>query len=152
MRSFGVLRRIVYYLLGILEVLLAFRLVFKLLGANPANGFVSVIYTVSGVFLVPFSGIFKTAVNNGIETKSIVEPSTIIAMIVYALIAYGIVMLIKIFIIPKSGKQLQSEKNSGSKSTITKVETTTNGTQLQGKGNAGNKSIVTKVETTTDDT
>jgi len=29
--------RIVYYILGALEVLLAFRLVFKLLGANPGS-------------------------------------------------------------------------------------------------------------------
>src|SRR5665648_1153901 len=35
--------RIVYYILGLLEVMLGFRLVFKLLGANPGSGFVSFI-------------------------------------------------------------------------------------------------------------
>ena len=89
-------RKIVYYLLGIIEAFFAFRLIFKLLGANPESTFVSLIYTVSGAFLAPFSGIFRTAVNKGIETKSVLEPATIIAMIVYALIAYGIVKIIEI--------------------------------------------------------
>jgi nitrogen fixation protein FixH len=87
-------RRVVYYILGILEVLLAFRLVFKLLGANPESGFVSFIYSISQVFMAPFIAIFRSAVTQGIETKAVLEPSTIIGMIVYALIAWGIVKLI----------------------------------------------------------
>jgi len=87
-------KRVVYYILGILEVLLAFRLMFKLLGANPNSGFVSLIYSISQVFLVPFTAIFRSAAAQGIETKAFLEPSTIIAMIVYALIAWGIVKLI----------------------------------------------------------
>ncbi|MGH4117366.1 YggT family protein [Clostridium sp.] len=89
-------RKIVYYILGIIEIFFAFRLIFKLLGANPGSTFVSLIYTISGAFLAPFSEIFRTAVTKGIETKSVLEPATIIAMIVYALIAYGIVKLIEI--------------------------------------------------------
>jgi|SRR5665647_755234 len=99
-------RRIVYYILGILEALFAFRLVFKILGANPGSIFVSLIYTISGAFLAPFNGIFRTAVNKGMETQSVLEPTTIIAMIVYALIAYGVVRLIEIFGTPKD-KEIQ---------------------------------------------
>lgn len=87
-------RRVVYYILGILEVLLAFRLILKLLGANPNSLFVSFIYSISKVFLVPFNAIFRSAAAQGIETKAVLEPGTIIAMIVYALIAWGIVKLI----------------------------------------------------------
>jgi len=87
-------RRVVYYILGILEFLLAFRLVFKILGAEPNSGFVSFIYSVSRVLLVPFTAVFRSAATQGIETKAVLEPSTIIAMIVYALIAWGIVKLI----------------------------------------------------------
>ena len=89
-------KRIVYYVLGTLEVLLAFRLIFKLLGANPNSGFVSFIYTITEVFLGPFTAIFRSGVTEGIETKAVLEPGTIIAMIVYALIAWGIVKLIVI--------------------------------------------------------
>ncbi|MDO8686369.1 MAG: YggT family protein [Clostridiales bacterium] len=89
-------RKIVYYISAILETLLAFRLVLKLLGANPQSIFVSIIYSVTKVFLFPFVGIFRSAVTEGIETQSVLEPSTIIAMIVYALVAWGIVRLIEI--------------------------------------------------------
>lgn len=89
-------KRIVYYILGVLEVLFAFRLVFKLLGANPESLFVSLIYSVSQAFLTPFTGIFPSAVTKGIETQSVLEPTTIIAMIVYAIIAWGIVKLIEL--------------------------------------------------------
>ncbi len=94
-------RKVVFYILGILETLFAFRLIFKLLGANPSSGFVTFIYTVTGVFLNPFKGIFSSSVNEGLETSSILEPSVIIAMIVYALIAYGIVVLLDISMNPK---------------------------------------------------
>jgi hypothetical protein len=89
-------RKIIYYILGILEVLFAFRLVFKILGANPASAFVGIIYSVTNLFLTPFVGIFRGAVSKGIETQSVLEPPLIIAMIVYALLAWGIVKLIEI--------------------------------------------------------
>jgi len=87
-------KRAVYFILGILETLFAFRLIFKLLGANPSSAFVSFIYALTGLFLNPFRGIFPSAVGEGITTHSVLEPSVIIGMIVYALIAYGIVVLI----------------------------------------------------------
>jgi len=92
----------VYYILSLLEALLAFRLVFMILGANPGSTFVALIYTVSGAFLTPFNGIFRSAVNKGIETKSVMEPTVIIAVIVYALIGYGVVRLIEINGTPKN--------------------------------------------------
>ena len=98
-------RKIVYYILGALEFLLGFRFIFKLLGANPEGTFVSLIYTITGVLLAPFNSIFRAAVNDGIETKSVFEPANLIAMAVYALIAYGIIKLIKIYAIPKSDEK-----------------------------------------------
>lgn len=89
-------KKIVYYILGVLEVLLAFRLIFKLLGANPQSLFVAFIYSISQAFLIPFTGIFRSAVTKGIEAQSVLEPTTIIAMIVYAIFAWGVVKLIEI--------------------------------------------------------
>ena len=89
--------RVVYYILGIIEVLLGFRLVFKLLGANPGSVFVSFIYEKTQVLLVPFNAIFRTESTPGIETTAVLEPSTIIAMVVYTLIAWGIVKLFIVF-------------------------------------------------------
>lgn len=94
-KSYGA-SRIVYYILGLLEVLLAFRLVFKLLGANPGSGFVSFVYSITQVFLVPFEAIFRSAATQGIETQALLEPSTIIAMVVYGIIGWGIVKMMTI--------------------------------------------------------
>lgn len=88
--------RIIYYILGAIEVLLAFRFVLKLLGANPVSTFVKIIYSITDVLLWPFLGIFRSAVTTGIETKSYFEPATVIGMIVYAILAWGIVKLIQI--------------------------------------------------------
>lgn len=90
------IRRLIYYSFGFLEVLFSFRLVLKLLGANPESIFASLIYSITHMFLIPFNGIFRSAVTEGIETKSVLEPHLLIGMIVYALLAFGIVKLIEI--------------------------------------------------------
>jgi hypothetical protein len=87
---------VVYFLLGVLEVLLAFRFVLKLLGASTTSGFVNFIYGLSSIFIYPFEQIFRSGVGEGIETKAVLESSTLIAMVVYAVIAWGVVKLIKI--------------------------------------------------------
>ncbi|MCR4440543.1 MAG: YggT family protein [Peptococcaceae bacterium] len=87
-------KKAIYYVLGLMETLLLFRFVFKLLGANPASGFVSFVYSLAGIFLAPFYGIFRPVVTKGLEVRSVFEPATLIAMIVYPVIAYGIVRLL----------------------------------------------------------
>lgn len=94
-RGFTV-KRIIYFILGVIEVLLAIRLVFKFLGANPSSNFVSYIYTTTQGLLAPFHAIFRSTATQGIETTAVLEPSTMIAMVVYALIAWGFVKLIVI--------------------------------------------------------
>lgn len=88
---------ILYFLLAILEVMLAFRLVLKLLGASSSSAFVRFIYQLTSVFIMPFEGIFRRGVGQGIETSAVFEPATLAAMIVYALLAWGIVKLIMLF-------------------------------------------------------
>ena len=87
---------LVWYLLGVVEILLALRFVLKLFGANPANGFVDFIYGVSGVLTAPFDNIFNVASAQAGEIRSVFEPSILVAALVYALIAWGIVKLINI--------------------------------------------------------
>jgi hypothetical protein len=87
---------IIYFIFGALEILLAFRLVLKLLGANMASTFVNMIYGLSRIFILPFEGIFRRGVTQGIETTAVFEPSTLVAMIVYAILMWGIVKLVHI--------------------------------------------------------
>lgn len=84
--------QVIWYFLGVVEVLLAFRLILKLLGANPLNGFTNFIYTISDLFALPFSGILRTTASSDL----VLEWSTLIAMAVYAIIAYGIVALFQL--------------------------------------------------------
>ncbi|MDH7566294.1 MAG: YggT family protein [Clostridiales bacterium] len=89
-------RNAIYYVLGVMEVMLAFRFIFKLLGANPNSGFVAFLYSITGIFAAPFSGIFNSFATNGLAVRSVFEPAVIIAMIVYAIIAWGLVNLIRL--------------------------------------------------------
>lgn len=88
---------VAYFILGALEILLGFRLVLKLMGASMASGFVSFIYGVTSIFILPFEGIFRRGITQGIETASVFEPSTFVAMIVYVVLVWGIVKLVHIF-------------------------------------------------------
>jgi len=87
---------VVYFIFGILEALLAFRLIWKLTGASLSSGFVSGIYGITSIFILPFEGIFHRAVAQGIETVAVFEPSTLVEIIVYALLGWGIVKLVAI--------------------------------------------------------
>ena len=89
-------RNAIYYVLGVVEVLLAFRFLFKLLGANQASGFVSFLYIITGILSAPFKGIFSPSVTEGLSVRSVFEPSVIIAVIVYAITAWGLVRLIRL--------------------------------------------------------
>lgn len=89
-------QNIVWFILGLIEVLLALRFVLKLLGANSASGFVNLIYAVTNVLTAPFDNIFNVAHSVVGQTRSVFEPSIIVAALVYAAIAYGIVKLLNI--------------------------------------------------------
>lgn len=89
--------RLVYFTLGFIEAFLALRFFFKLLGANERNFFAICIYGISNLLLLPFSGLFQKATVAGSATAQVFEPSTLIAMIVYALLAWGIGKGILIF-------------------------------------------------------
>ena len=85
-----VLQRIIYYVAGIVVVLLAFRIALLLLAANQGSPFVDFIYAVSGFFAGPFYGIFSYQPTYG---QSTFEISSVVAILVYALIALGVAKL-----------------------------------------------------------
>ena len=85
--------RLVWFLAGVLLVLLAFRFVFALIGANPSNGFANFIYSVSHPFVAPFFSLFSYRLQYGVSRFEIY---TLVAMAVYALIAFGIARLLVI--------------------------------------------------------
>jgi hypothetical protein len=79
-------RRVVYYIGGAIIALLAVRFVLALLGAAQGNPFVDFIYGLSSIFVWPFYGIFGEPTYG----TSQFESSTLVAMVVYALLTVGI--------------------------------------------------------------
>lgn len=83
--------RIIWYVASVILVLLAFRFVLALLGANPNNQFANFIYTVSHPFVAPFFSLFGYRLQYGVSRF---ETYTLVAMAVYAIIAYGLARLV----------------------------------------------------------
>jgi len=82
--------RVVWYAFGVIEAILVLRLILKFLAANSAAAFTQLVYATSGIFLAPFQFVFGAPSAGG----SVLELSTILAIIVYWMIAWGIVKLI----------------------------------------------------------
>ncbi len=81
--------QIVWYLLGLLQILLVFRFTLKLLAANQTASFTKLVYNITHLFVAPFNNVFKiTSVEN-----NIFEWTTLLAMFVYWLVAWGIIQL-----------------------------------------------------------
>lgn len=87
--------QVVWYILGTIEILLAFRFILKLLAANAGAGFTNFIYSVTHPFVLPFIAVFQRSQIEG----SIFEWTTILAMFVYWVLA---VAIIKIFLMSRS--------------------------------------------------
>ena len=85
-----IFKRVIWYIAGIIIALLVLRLVLLLLAANDTAAFVSFIYSLSGFFAAPFFGIFNYQPTYGQFTF---EVSTVVAIVVYALVGWGIAKL-----------------------------------------------------------
>lgn len=87
----NVAERTVWFVAGVLLVLLGLRFIFALLGANPNNGFANFVYSVTHPFVSPFFSLFSYNYSNGIARF---ETYTLVAMLIYALVAWGIARLV----------------------------------------------------------
>lgn len=87
------IHRVLYLILGIIEVLLGFRFVLLLLGANIEAGFAQFVGNLTNPLMAPFKGLFPV---NTAESGSIFSPSIIVAMIVYALVFYVLAQVVRI--------------------------------------------------------
>ncbi len=83
-------QRVIWFIVGVIDVFLAIRFVLLLLGANQGAGFVDFIYGLTGIFVAPFVGIFGAPTYG----QYMFEWSSLLAVIVYTLVAWGIVKLI----------------------------------------------------------
>lgn len=87
-----ILTRAIWYMLGVITALLALRIVLLMLSANPETPFVEFVYAISSIFVVPFYGIF----DQPDYTRFYVDTSSIVAIVVYWLLAVGLSKLVNL--------------------------------------------------------
>jgi YggT family protein len=79
---------VIYAVGGFIEILIGLRFLLRLLGANPASGFVQWVYDWSTPFVTPFAGIFgqdATVTGAGVVTTSVFDWTALIALLVIGL-------------------------------------------------------------------
>jgi hypothetical protein len=86
--------QLVYWIFGLVEGLILIRMVLKALGANPSAGFAQFIYGLSEPLIGPFVGLFQ----NPAYQNSVLELGSIVALIVYGLLAWLIGKLLWILV------------------------------------------------------
>lgn len=87
-----VAQRVVWFIAGLISIIIALRFVFLLLGANRGADFTDFVYSLSAPFVGPFVGIFGEPAYG----TSVFEVSSLLAIAIYLLIAWGIAKLFTI--------------------------------------------------------
>jgi hypothetical protein len=95
---------VVGFLIGVIDVVIAGRFLGKLFGASAQSAFVNGIYSVSSPLVAPFTGIFG---DTGSKTNTF-ETASLVALVVYAVIGWGLVVLIRIVTAPRGTKPASS--------------------------------------------
>ena len=126
--------QLIWLLLGLLEGLMGLRFIFKLIGVNPGNTFASFLYTLTDFFVRPFASLTGAPAAAGM----VFEFSTILAMIIYALVGWALVRIVYVLFYrprgPVSVKQtivdqhIPAATSATSQTTTTTTEDTTNNT------------------------
>jgi len=80
----------IYLLFGVIEVLIAIRFLLRLFGADPTAPFSAMILGVTAPFVAPFVGVFPNTAASG----SVFEPASLLAIVIYALLAWLIAKVI----------------------------------------------------------
>ena len=92
----------IWLLAGVLEGLIGLRFVLKLIAANPNAPFAQLVYGFTDVFLWPFQGLTATPAANGM----VLEISSLIAMVVYAILAWILVKLLYLVFLPSKSRSV----------------------------------------------
>jgi len=87
----GGIAPVIWWIVGFVDILLAIRFLLKLLGGSTVSGFVTFMYNITQPLVAPFHGIFNTAV----QGRSILEPESLVAIVIYSLIGWGLASLIR---------------------------------------------------------
>ncbi len=92
--------QVTWFIIALIATLIGLRFALKLLGASPSAEFVGFIYGVTSPLVAPFRGIFPDSA----QGFYVFEPSSLVALVIYLLIGWGIVALIKIITAPRHSR------------------------------------------------
>lgn len=87
--------RVVTFAFGILQVLLLLRIVLLMLVANPGNGLVDAIYSITQPFVEPFIGMFT--LDRVTAGQSVLDVAAVVALIAWTLVEALILAALRIF-------------------------------------------------------
>ena len=88
-------RRIIILVFGLIQILIAARIVLLLLDAREANGLVSAILNVSQLFVAPFEGILRT--DSLHSAGSVLDITAIVALVGWTVLELIVLWAVGIF-------------------------------------------------------
>lgn len=90
----GWVNKLIWFIVGVMALLLAIRFVLLLAGADPNAGFAQLIYGVTNWMVSPFSGLFGAPLTfDGSAVAGRFAPEVLVAIVVYLLIGFLITKL-----------------------------------------------------------
>ena len=135
----------IWLLLGLLEAALALRVVFKLIAVDANNGFAALLYNVTNLFVAPFASLVGAPAAAGM----VLEISTIIAMIVYLLIAWALERIVYVFFYRPRGAVSVRQTTVLDHTPVQSQTTTTDSTTTQAPLDASQTTVTQHTNTQT---
>jgi hypothetical protein len=137
--------QLIWLLLTLLEIVLAMRVVFKLIGVNAANPFAALLYGFTHFFVAPFASLTGAPSAEGM----VLEISTIIAMIVYLLIAWALERIVYVFFYRPRGAVSVRQTTVLDHTPVQSQTTTTDSTTTQAPLDASQTTVTQHTNTQT---
>lgn len=87
---------------SVVTTVIAIRFVLKLLGASTESGFVTFMYGMTDPLVAPFRAIFPAASGS----SSTLDVASLVAIVIYALIGWGVVAVVKLVTAPRGARSV----------------------------------------------
>lgn len=84
------------WIIGAITAMLGFRFLLNLFGANPSAGFSQFVAAVTQPLVMPFQALF----NSPAFGQSMIDSASLVGLVVYPVIGYGIVALLRAIFAP----------------------------------------------------
>lgn len=101
---------LISFLFTVLEGLIGLRVVLKLIDANSNNAFASFIYNITALFVAPFNSLMVNPALGG----NVLELTSLVALIVYAVIAAVLIRLVWLLFYHPSAKTVTTYEGNQS--------------------------------------